>query len=135
MMEKLKLKNGKEFNLRIDGVQTFDDMVSVKIVNPVETLTELEGVFVPANTERMEVLAENGDVLRILNDYTFTETLKKEPSAVIKVELDGTLKIGVVVTVELRKENKMEKRVTSLENAVDMLVIENLGGASNVRIN
>lgn len=134
-MEKLKLKNGKEFNLRIDGVQTFDDMVSVKIVNPVETLTELEGVFVPANTERMEVLAENGDVLRILNDYTFTETLKKEPSAVIKVELDGTLKIGVVVTVELRKENKMEKRVTSLENAVDMLVIENLGGASNVRIN
>lgn len=130
-MEKLKLKNGKEFALHINGVSQSGDFLSIKIVKPAETLTELEGIFISANVARMEVLAENNDVLRILNDYTLLEALKKEPDAVIKEGIDGVQETGAIVTIVLKKENKMEKRVTSLENAVDMLVMENLGGAVN----
>lgn len=131
-MEKLKLKNGKEFNLYVNGVQKIGNALCIKISNPSETLTELEGIFIAKNTERMEVLAENGEVICILNDYTLLEELRKEPRAVLKTELDGTEVLGNVVTITLKKENKIEKRVSSLENAVDMLVLENLGGMQNV---
>ena len=129
-MEKI-LFNSNSFDVRNSGIKSYNDRLSVNLVNVSNTLDEVETMLLdPANTNKISLVSESGETLRIFNGFTKLVEVSKEKDAIISSEIVDDEEIitrGDVITIVLDKESDTEARLSALEETVDILVLENLG--------
>jgi len=129
-MEKIKLGSGKELILVVCGVLVNKDMITLRFLPRTNTLDELDALLSDrTETEKMTLLSTDGDEMAIYRDFTQVVSIGVEQDAVIGYtqDADQTPITGKLVTAVLRKPDKTEQRLTSLEETVDTLVMESLG--------
>lgn len=128
-MEKIKLKNGKIYNLKVNGIREKGDELVIQIITD-EGAETVEAVFSDYdNTQRMEVVTESGELLQLLVEYITLCSIKKEMDVFIGSEEtdNGELQEirSDVITVVLAKADmrddinqiraEMRKRFEKLE--------------------
>ena len=132
-MEKVKLSSGEELNLIVCGilVDEANERMTLRIVPDEEdTLDDLYTLFAdPDKTATIKLLSESGETLGIYPGYTKLQSITMQPDGVIGYTQDEsqTPITGRLVTAVLGKPNTTERRLTSLEETVDMLVMDSLG--------
>ncbi len=129
-MEKIKLVSGEEFSLIVCGIMADAQTVTMKFVPGKDSLDTLNSILMDtAETEKMILLSESGEQLAIYNGYTQLQSITQELDAVIGYTQDEeqTPITGKLVTAVLRKVDTTEKRLMSLEETVDILVMESIG--------
>ncbi len=129
-MEKIKLGSGKELDLIVCGIMADEQTVTIKFVPGSDSLDTLNSILMDTSeTEKMTLLSESGDELAIYNGYTQMQSISQELNAVIGYQQDRAQSpiFGKLVTATIRKPNRTESRLTSLEETVDTLVMESLG--------
>lgn len=129
-MEKVKLNSDKELPLITCGILVDAKKVTLQFLPGEDSLDTLNTLLLdPEVTKKISLLSENGDELRIMNGYTKLESISQEMDAVIGYIQDEAQEpvIGKLVTAVLSKPNMTDQRLTSLEETVDMLVLDNLG--------
>ncbi len=102
----------------------------MKFVPGNDSLDTLNSILMDTvETEKMILLSESGEQLAIYNGYTQLQSINQEMNAVIGYDQDDnqTPITGKLVTATLRKPDRTERRLTSLEETVDTLVMESLG--------
>lgn len=129
-MEKIKLGSGEELDLIVCGIMADAQVVTIKFLPREDSLDNLNTLLMDATeTKKMILLSESGEQLAIYNGYTQLQSITQELDAVIGYAQDEmqTQITGKLVTVVLRKMDATEKRLMSLEETVDTLVMESLG--------
>lgn len=132
-MEKVKLSSGEELNLIVCGilVDEANEKMTLRIVPDEEdTLDDLYTLLAdPDKTAEIKLLSESGETLGIYPGYTKLQSITMQPDGVIGYTQDEsqTPITGRLVTAVLGKPNATERRLTSLEETVDMLVMDSLG--------
>ena len=113
-MGKIKLKTGQEYQIESIGQQSEDKLsfVVIGVTNYKDFRATLSKIAL------VEISSYTGETL--IGAYEkFTSIL---PFTIVEQE-DGTMN----VTVNLKKENEMEARLSSVEDAIDMMIMEGLG--------
>lgn len=129
-MEKIKLNSGKELELIVCGIIADENTVTIKFLPGADSLDDLNTILTdPAETGKMTLLSESGEELQIFNGHTELRSIRQEMDAVIGYTQDEEQEpiTGKLVTAALRKPDETKKRLTSLEETVDTLVMESLG--------
>lgn len=132
-MEKVKLSSGEELNIIVCGilVDEANERMTLRIVPDEEdTLDDLYALLAdPDKTATIKLLSESGETLGIYPNYTKLQSITMQPDGVIGYTQDEaqTPITGRLVTAVLGKPNVTERRLTSLEETVDMLVMDSLG--------
>lgn len=127
-MEKILL-NDNSFDLKTSGIGLHNDRLSVSLVNVSNTLEEIETIFNESAT-KITLVSEAGETLRIFNGFTKLVEIRKEKDVILSTKIEDDEEIvtrGDVVTVVLDKVSDTEARVSTLEETVDILIMENLG--------
>ncbi len=138
-MEKIKLSNGNILEIMNNGVHSSDERLTVSIVAPDTDLVTMETLFTDReNVNRIELLSESDETLRIYSGYVGLTNIEKRKNIVISrevipeevdengeviTEASETVVTSDVIVITLRKENETEARLTSLEESVDLLVM------------
>ena len=141
-MEKIKLSNSNIFEITNNGIHSSDEKLNISIVAPEMDLVTMETLFSEReNVNRIELLSESDEILRIYSGYVDLTNIEKRKnvvisSAVTPEELDEngevitegseTVVTSDVIVITLCKENESEARITALEETVDMLVMSAL---------
>lgn len=130
-MKKIKFLNNRTFEIPINSISSTDDTLVISFLAPDDDLLMLEEMLLDnSNTEKIYVLSETDEVLRIYSRYVRLESIEKKKDVVISTEIDeyeNIVKTGDVITIRLGKENMTESRLVSLEN--DMRALNNaIGG-------
>ena len=129
-MEKIKLGSGKELDLIVCGILANPQTVTIKFLPGADSLDALNTLLTDtAETEKMMLLSDGGEELAIYNGYTQLQSIGQELNAVIGYTQDEIQEpiTGKIVTAVLCKPDATEKRLASLEETVDTLVMESLG--------
>lgn len=127
-MERLKLSSGKELKLIVCGILADSKTVTIKFLPETNTLNDLNTLLMnTVETEKMILLSEGGDELSIYNGYTRLQSLSQEPETVIGHTQENEPITGKLITAVLCKPDEIQKRVTALEETVDIVVGEMLG--------
>lgn len=129
-MEKIKLGSGKELDLIVCGIIADQQTVTIKFLPGEDSLDTLNTILINTDeTEKMTLLSTGGEELAIYNGYTQLQSIGQELDAVIGYEQNESQSAitGKIVTAVLRKRNTTEKRLTSLEESIDILAMEILG--------
>lgn len=132
-MEKVKLSSGEELNLIVCGilVDEANEKMTLRIIPDKEdTLDDLYTLLAdPDKTATIKLLSESSETLGIYPDYTKLQSITMQPDGVIGYTQDEsqTPITGRLITAVLGKPNVTEQRLTSLEETVDMLVMDSLG--------
>ena len=130
-MKKIKFLNNRTFEIPINSISSTDDTLVISFLAPDDDLLMLEEMLIDnSNTERIYVLSETDEVLRVYTRYVRLESIEKKKDVVISTEIDdyeNIVKTGDVITIRLGKENMTESRLVSLEK--DMQALNNtIGG-------
>ena len=129
-MENIKFLNGESFDITVNGVKSTDENLKIAIVAPEKDLVAVEEMVSNAdNTARIELLSENGEVLRIYSGYTVLTSIEKKKDVVIATTIEDGNEVTTksdVIYITLRKVSDTEARLTSLEETVDVLVMSAL---------
>lgn len=130
-MKKIKFSNNRTFEIPINSIASTDDTLVISFLAPDDDLLMLEEMLLDnSNTEKIYVLSETDEVLRIYSRYVRLESIEKKKDVVISTEIDdyeNIVKTGDVITIRLGKENMTENRLVSLEK--DMQALNNtIGG-------
>ena len=129
-MERIVM-NEKTFELAFTGVIISDDRLVINMINVEDGLEQIEKIFNDTTyTERIKLLSESDTVIRIFKGFTKLVEVSKEIDVHIatRVVEDAEVEVrGDVVKVVLNRVSDVEKRVSDLEETVDILVLENLG--------
>lgn len=130
-MKKIKFSNNRTFEIPINSIASTDDTLVISFLAPDDDLLMLEEMLIDnSNTERIYVLSETDEVLRVYTRYVRLESIEKKKDVVISTEIDdyeNIVKTGDVITIRLGKENMTESRLVSLEK--DMQALNNtIGG-------
>lgn len=119
-MEKVKFGD-TIFTLAVNGINQFDDVsVTICFLPSDKKLDEIESMLEnPSNTKRIEILAEDGELLQPLNDFIYLTDIRKTKDVVIdtksivpEVEGEETQFEEIrsdIVTVILKREDLREK--------------------------
>ena len=112
-MEKIKLLNNKTFTLNTNGVNQYNDMLSLKFLPDTMTLDAIETMFNdPENVSKICILDSFDDTIAIFNDFTTVKSIAKDTE-------------NQAVTIVLVKEDIREK-VDTLETVVDDILVSML---------
>ena len=126
-MEKIKLYNEETFEIIPNGIHSTDETLTVAFLAPKKDLVSLEEMLGnSSNLEKINLLSENDEVLRIYSGYTVLVSIEKQKDVVIATTIteDGEVNTTAdVIYIKLRKTNTSEMRLASLEETVDMLVM------------
>lgn len=117
-MEKIKLVSGKELKLIVCGIMADSKTVTIKFLPESDTLDSLNTLLTNVDeTEKMILLSESGEELSIYNGYTQLQSIGQELDAVIGYTQDEKQEpiTGKLVTVVMRKPDRMEQRMASAE--------------------
>lgn len=129
-MEKIKLGSGKELELIVCGITTYENNLTIRFLPGEDSLENLNTLLLdPAETTEMKLLSENGETLEIYTGFTQLESIRLDQNATVgytQDEIQETIK-GKLVTAILCKPDRTDQRLTSLEETVDTLVMESLG--------
>lgn len=133
-MEKVKFANQEIMDITINGVNSSKLALSITLSNPKKDLVTMEKMLKdPENVNRIELLSEGGEVLRVYEDYTVLDSLEKKLDQVLFVnvntEEDEPIEEevrGDIMVIGLRKQSEIEARIGSLEETVDFLVTTSL---------
>lgn len=137
-MEKVRLSNGELFDITTNGVRSTSEKLTIAIVAPdTDLVTMEEKVANTDNVARIELLSESEEVLKIYSGYTILTSIEKRKDVVISVTIEEptdeteeateVINRSDVIYITLRKANETEARLTSLEETVDVLLLESLG--------
>lgn len=129
-MEKIKLGSGKELNLIVCGILGDAERVTMQFLPGDDSLDDLCYLLSDiTETGTMKLLSESNEELRIFSGYTELLSIGQELDATIGYTQDEqeTPITGKLVTAVLKKPDRTEARLTSLEETVDTLVMESLG--------
>ncbi len=127
-MEKIKLCSGKELNLIVCGIIADQQTVTIKFLPGGDSLDTLNTILMDTDeTEKMILLSESGEQLAIYNGYTQLQSIGQELVIGYEQNESQSAITGKIVTAVLRKRNTTEKRLTSLEETIDILAMEILG--------
>lgn len=132
MNEVLRLANGQEYNLPVNGMNLFKDVLHITIVIPNDTpLGDIKDVFKnKSNTAEIQTVI-NGKVMQIHSGYTnLGNSMTLNDNAAIGVSVvdngDGTSSTetlyGTTVEFELRKES-IETKVEVNRADIDYLLM------------
>ena len=129
-MEKVKLNSGKELYLITCGILSDTKKVTLQFLPGDDSLDILNTLLSDQTvTAKMTLLSDAGDELQIFNGYTKLESISQQMDAVIgytqNEEQDPIT--GKLVTVVLSKPDATEQRLTSIEETIDILVLDSLG--------
>lgn len=129
-MEKVKLSSGKELYLITCGILSDTKKVTLQFLPGDDSLDILNTLLSDQTvTAKMTLLSDAGDELQIFNGYTKLESISQQMDAVIgytqNEEQDPIT--GKLVTVVLSKPDATEQRLTSIEETIDILVLDSLG--------
>lgn len=129
-MEKVKLSSGKELSLITCGILSDTKKVTLQFLPGDDSLDILNTLLSDQTvTAKMTLLSDAGDELQIFNGYTKLESISQQMDAVIgytqNEEQDPIT--GKLVTVVLSKPDATEQRLTSIEETIDILVLDSLG--------
>lgn len=126
-MEKIKLYNEETFDIIPNGIRSTSETLTVSFLSPKKDLVSLEEVFSDsANLEKIYLLSDTDEVLRIYSGYSVLDSIEKQKNVVIATTVteDGESEtVADVIYITLRKANETEARLTSLEESVDLLVM------------
>lgn len=112
-MEKIKLLNDKIFTLSTNGVNEYNDKLSLSFLPDKLGLEEIETMFNdPENVSKICILDSFDDTIAIFNDFTTVRSIAKDTE-------------NQVVTIVLVKEDIREK-VDTLETVVDDILVSML---------
>lgn len=131
-MWKIKLNKGEEFEVTEDGVQVFDNMITINLFPNDKSIDEYEELLNNAeNTKRIQLIDHDGSVFLLHLGYTKLQSIKKQMEAVVShtQDADGNPVpvTDVAIIVELKRPDETEARIAALEETVDTLVLESLG--------
>lgn len=130
--EYLKLSNGKQYELPVNGINLFKDVLHITIIIPSDTpLGDVKDVFKnKANTAELQTIS-NGKVVQIHTGFTdLGNSMTLNDNAAIGVAVvdngDGTSSTetlyGTTVDLELRKES-IETKVEVNRADIDYLLM------------
>lgn len=142
-MEKVKFSNDKVFEIKANGVTSDDTRLRIGIVASDLDLAEVESLVTNKdNVNRIELLSETDEALRIYSGYTVLTSLEKKKNMVISItnteavideetgeiitEASSVTNRGDVIYISLKKANETEERFASLEETVDTLIMSSL---------
>lgn len=129
-MKKIKFSNDRTFEMPINSIASTDDTLVVSFLAPDDDLLILEEMLLDiSNTEKIYLLSETDEVLRIYSRYVRLESIEKKKDVAISTEIDDyetIVKTGDIITICLGKENMTESRLVSLEN--DMRALNSVIG-------
>ncbi len=142
-MEKVKFSNDKVFEIKTNGVNSDDTRLRIGIVATDLDLAEVESLVTNKdNVNRIELLSETDEALRIYSGYTVLTSLEKKKNMVISItnteavideetgeiitEASSVTNRGDVIYISLKKANETEERLASLEETVDTLIMSSL---------
>ena len=130
-MGKIKLSNEQELSIIADGIQAAGDSLTISLTAD-KTIAEYDEIFSDAmNAKTITVLDSTGEPFMIHSGYTKLQRVEKlyDTTVDYKEDEDGN-KVpvtGTAVRVFLVRPDKMEQRITSLEDTVDTLTMEIMG--------
>lgn len=120
-MEKIKLKNNI-LEIVSNGIYSTDDELTVNII-PSNTLSEMESVFTKDNTEKIILLSESGEELKIYNGYTTMKSImmtKGEQDVVTVVLTKPDIK-DIINELSAKLDSLMQyQRITVRDNGNGM---------------
>ena len=148
-MEQIKLKNGAQYDLVPSGIgDVGKDKIQIVILPGTSSFSEIEEIFGDEqNTQKIRVVNELNETLVVKNDYIHLESIMKQNDYVIgrepytgEVEVDEEANeeggrpteanyrdvIGTVYVIVLSRPD-LRMQVKSLQETVDILVLEGLG--------
>lgn len=142
-MEKVKFSNDKVFEIKTNGVNSDDTRLRIGIVATDLDLAEVESLVTNKdNVNRIELLSETDEALRIYSGYVVLTSLEKKKDTVISItnteavideetgeiitEASSVTNRGDVIYISLKKANETEARLTSIEETIDQLVMSSL---------
>lgn len=124
-MEKI-LFNSNSFDIKNAGIKSFNDRLSIDLVNVSNTLDEIEIMLLDsANTSKISLVSEAGETLRIFNGFTKLVEIRKDKDVVLSTKIvddEEVVTKGDVITVVLDKESDFEARLNTVEEIVENLV-------------
>lgn len=101
-MEKIKLLNSEQIEIITNGVWSTDTSLTLQLSTNMD-IGEIDKLFSNSeNTEKIELLSDNGEVLKIYNGYNHNMTISKDCEAGI-------------ITVKQYKQSDIEIRLEKLE--------------------
>lgn len=130
-MGKIKLSNEQELSIIADGIQAAGDSLVLSLTAD-KTIAEYDEIFgATTNIKKITVLDSDGDPFMIHSGYTKLQSVEKlyDTTVDYKEDEDGN-KVpvtGTAIRVSLVRPDKMEQRITSLEDTVDTLTMEIMG--------
>lgn len=88
-MEKTKFNNGIEFPLIVNGVDDFTkDQLSLSFTPEQKNLEEIERIVeLKENTQRIEILNDNNELLRVFKDYVVCSSISLKKNQLIGYEI------------------------------------------------
>ncbi|MFQ8652507.1 hypothetical protein [Hominilimicola sp.] len=129
-MEKIKM-NGKTFELDFTGIVFSENRLVINMINVTEGLEEIEKIFSDTvYTDRIELASESDILIKIFKGFTKLTEVSKEVEAHVSTKIVDDEEVVIksdIIKIVLDKVSDVEKRVSDLEETVDILVLENLG--------
>lgn len=131
-MGKIRLNNGQELEIIVDGIQAAGDYLTLGLVPGDKNIMEYETLLSDAaNTVKIQVIDYNDEVFKIYSGYTKMQKIEKQMETIVDYTQDeegNPVPVkGVAILVELQKPDETESRIAALEETVDTLVLESLG--------
>lgn len=134
-MEQIKLGNGNQYELAVNGiVETNNEEIEIIVVPGSKTFSEIETDFEnTVNTQRMEILDSIGEIMDAKKGYTYLKSIKKQNDYILgtnKNEIGGeTIYENITGTVYFLRLAKpdLRKQVNDIQDTVDILVLGELG--------
>jgi predicted transcriptional regulator len=116
-MEKVELKNGEKIEIQAGATE---NLIKIEIAS-VDAFKDLYTKFSDDNLSQISILTETDAVCAIYKDKTLQ---KAELESVTDTK---TEEIKLIVTITLKDINVTDKRLKSIEETVDTLVLNSLG--------
>lgn len=131
-MGKIRLSNGQELEIIVDGIQAAGDSLTLRLVPGDKNIMEYETLLSDvANTSKIQVIDYNYEVFKIYSGYTKIQKIEKQMETIVDYTQDeegNPVPVnGVAIIVELQRPDETESRIAALEETVDTLVLESLG--------
>lgn len=144
-METVMIANGMTYILVANGVAEFDEKLTITFLAAESEFPDIESEFDNAeNTGKIVVRDTSGETMYVRNGYTVLESIEKRHGYVVgkeeyvsdtyvdeetgeSREITGTRDVLADVYVVVVKKPDVQARVMELQNAVDTIVLGELG--------
>ena len=115
-MEKIKLVNGKTYEIVTNGVSMSDNLLTLKLSQGMFSLADIDTDFSNSNnTSKILLLSDSNEVLKTYNNFLKNMSCEIKKKTIIGYDDNSDPILGTMFIVTMQRESDIEARINKLE--------------------